>query len=99
MWLSQFRNKRFAMLGSRRLCRAAFRPQLESLEERCLLTTFPVVNTNDSGAGSLRQAIMDANNNANSGEPDIIDFNIPGNGVQTIAPLSALPSITDPVII
>jgi parallel beta-helix repeat protein len=37
-------------------------------------TTFPVNNTNDSGAGSLRQAIIDANNNTG---PDNIAFNIP----------------------
>ncbi len=29
-----------------------------------LLATYTVTNTNDSGAGSLRQAIIDANNNA-----------------------------------
>ncbi len=44
--------------------------------------TFTVTNTNDSGAGSLRQAILDAN--ANPGD-DTIAFNIPGSGVQTIA--------------
>ncbi|HVG33668.1 MAG TPA: DUF4394 domain-containing protein [Pyrinomonadaceae bacterium] len=58
--------------------------------------TFTVVNTNDSGAGSLRQAILDAN--ANGGQ-DTIGFNIPGSGVQTITLASNLPTITDPVII
>src|SRR5947207_3203722 len=58
--------------------------------------TFTVTNTNDSSAGSLRQAILDAN--ANSGT-DTIAFNIPGSGVHTIAPTSSLPTITDPVII
>jgi hypothetical protein len=58
--------------------------------------TFLVTNTNDSGVGSLRQAIIDAN--ANPG-PDLIQFNIPGNGVQTIMPTSALPTITDTVTI
>ena len=38
--------------------------------------TFTVININDSGAGSLRQAILDAN--ANPG-PDTIDFAIPGS--------------------
>lgn len=37
-------------------------------------TTFVVTNTNDSGAGSLRQAVADANNEA---QPDAITFNIP----------------------
>jgi hypothetical protein len=38
-----------------------FRPRLESLEDRSLLSTFAVLNLNDSGAGSLRQTILDAN--------------------------------------
>ena len=46
--------------------------------------TFVVTNTADSGAGSLRQAILDAN--ANSGA-DVINFNITGTGVHTISPL------------
>jgi uncharacterized repeat protein (TIGR01451 family) len=59
-------------------------------------TTFTVLNTNDSGAGSLRQAILDAN--ATQGTQTIL-FNIRGTGVQTITPASALPIITDPVVI
>lgn len=58
--------------------------------------SFVVTNTNDSGAGSLRQAILDAN--VASGT-DFITFNIPGSGVQTITPLSPLPGITDAVIL
>ena len=38
-----------------------------------LLATYTVTNTDDSGAGSLRQAILDANGNAGA---DTIDFNI-----------------------
>jgi hypothetical protein len=59
------------------------------------MATFTVTNTNDSGAGSLRQAIIDANNNAGA---DLIAFSI-GSGVQTISPTSALPTITDSVTI
>ncbi len=59
-------------------------------------TTFIVTNTNDSGLGSLRQAILDAN--ASPGT-DTISFNIPGTGVHTIMPTSILPVITDPVVI
>ena len=59
-------------------------------------TTFTVTNTNDSGAGSLRQAILDANAN---GGLDTIAFNIPGSGVHTVSPASALPTLTDPVVI
>lgn len=57
---------------------------------------FVVTNANDHGAGSLRQAILDAN--ATQGA-DTITFNIPGAGVQTINLLIALPIITDPVVI
>src|SRR6516164_885407 len=45
----------------------ALRLQVEGLEDRCLLSTFSVLNTADSGAGSLRQAITDANSTANVG--------------------------------
>ena len=56
--------------------------------------TFTVINADDTGAGSLRQAITDANNHAGL---DTIAFNIPGAGVHTITPASQLPSITSPV--
>src|SRR5688572_12038474 len=58
--------------------------------------TFIVSNTSDSGAGSLRQAILDANA---TGDFDQITFAILGGGTQTIQPASALPDITDPVLI
>jgi hypothetical protein len=58
--------------------------------------TFPVINTNDTGPGSLRQAITDANNHLGL---DTIAFNIPGTGAQTITPLAVLPTIIDPVIV
>ncbi len=59
-------------------------------------STFSVTTTNDSGAGSLRQAILDANAAVGA---DTISFNILGSGVHTIAPASALPQITDGVTI
>ena len=55
-----------------------------------------VTTTADGGAGSLREAITTAN--ASPGL-DTITFAILGSGVQTIQPLSALPTITDPVVI
>ena len=61
--------------------------------------TFTVINTNDSGAGSLRQAILDANASAG---PDAIKFDITsteGAGPHTIAPVTLLPAITDAVIV
>jgi hypothetical protein len=60
--------------------------------------TFTVTNTLDSGPGSLRQAILDAN--ATPGA-DAINFNIPGaaDSVRTITLLTELPNITEAVTI
>lgn len=56
-----------------------------------------VTTTTDSGPGSLRQAILDANA---APEPATIAFAIDSPGsVQTLQPLSALPSITNAVFI
>ena len=54
--------------------------------------SFVVTNTNDSGAGSLRQAILDANAAAGA---ETITFAIPGSGRHTITVASALPAITE----
>jgi hypothetical protein len=76
---------------------------VERLADRAVPSTFTVLNTNDIGPGSLRQAILDANANPNSGGPDLIDFNIPGAGVHTVfvggTTGMGLPAITDPVTI
>ena len=67
-----------------------------------LANVFTVSNINDSGAGSLRQAIIDANAQTNSGSPDIISFDIPDalvGGAHTITLSSLLPDITEAVII
>ena len=58
--------------------------------------TYTVTTTADSGAGSLRQAITDAN--ANPGA-DTIQFNIVGSGVHTITPATPLPPITEALTI
>ncbi len=58
--------------------------------------TFTVTTTSDAGAGSLREAITLANGSAGA---DTIDFVIPGGGPHVIAPLSALPTVTDAVVI
>ncbi|MDQ1591371.1 MAG: hypothetical protein QOG71_1998, partial [Pyrinomonadaceae bacterium] len=55
-----------------------------------------VGNTADSGAGSLRQAILDSNALAGV---QTITFNLAGAGVQLISPASPLPQITQPVIV
>src|SRR6187399_1668728 len=57
--------------------------------------TYTVSNTNDSGAGSLRQAILDANGHAGA---DTIWFII-GAVDKTITPASQLPDITDGVLL
>lgn len=58
--------------------------------------TYTVINTNDSGAGSLRQAIADANANAGA---DIIEFNIGGAGPWSITVSSQLPAFTGPTVV
>jgi hypothetical protein len=59
-------------------------------------TVYTVTNTSDSGAGSLRQAILDAN--ANPGA-DLINFQIAASNIPTIAPLSPLPDVSEAVTI
>ena len=94
--------------ASRAIRRAAVRiascSTVETLEARVLLTTYSVITTADTGAGSLRQAILDANTNPGA---DAIAFaippadpaNPPASPLQTITPSSPLPAITDPVSI
>ncbi|MCU1264066.1 MAG: Na-Ca exchanger/integrin-beta4 [Acidobacteria bacterium] len=60
--------------------------------------TFTVTNTNDNGAGSLRQAIVTSNLNMGP-SANTINFNIPSGAGNTISPLSPLPVITAPVTI
>jgi hypothetical protein len=67
------------------------------MEDRTLLSAFLVTTTGDSGPGSLRQAILDSN--AATGGTNTINFQIPGPGVQVIAPTSPLPAITRAVLI
>ncbi|CAE7949138.1 unnamed protein product, partial [Symbiodinium sp. KB8] len=55
------------------------------------IDNFEVTNTNDTGAGSLRQAITDAN--SSSAEVVAITFNISGSGPWTITPATELPII------
>ncbi len=88
--------RRVAALRSPVLARRN-RPRCEWLEDRTVLSTFLVTNTDDSGPGSLRQAILDSD--AATGTTNTIDFAIPATAVQTIAPLSSLPTITNPALI
>jgi hypothetical protein len=59
-----------------------------------VLANYVVTSTADSGANTLRQAIIDANANAGA---DSITFNIAGTGSHTITLASVLPTITDAV--
>ena len=63
---------------------------VELLEERLLLSTYWVTTAADSGAGSLRQAILQADA---AGGANIIDFNIAGTAQITLH--TALPAVTD----
>ncbi len=68
---------------------------VESLEARDVPATFTVTTVADAGAGSLRQAINDANAAAGA---DTIAFAI-GSGPTTISPLSNLPQVVTPMTI
>ena len=91
--------------GGSRPRRRSFRPGFLHLEQRWLMATFVVTNTQDTGLGSLRGEI--AQSNAATPGPNTIDFNIPTSdpgynaltGVWTISLVSAFPSITVPVLI
>ena len=83
----------------------ALRAAFERFEDRVLLATvFTVTNITDNPAtvkpndGTLRGALLAANANT-MGLPNQIVFNLPGMGVQTIAPRSPLPAITTQTII
>ncbi|MEK7328157.1 MAG: SdrD B-like domain-containing protein [Chloroflexota bacterium] len=56
----------------------------------------PLVNTNNSGQGSLRQVISNANAIIGA---DTVRFELTGAAIYTIQPLTALPIITDPLTI
>ncbi|HTL73417.1 MAG TPA: right-handed parallel beta-helix repeat-containing protein [bacterium] len=58
--------------------------------------TFVVTTTADSGAGSLRQAILDADTSSGS---HTISFQISGTAPFTITPLTVLPSVVFPTLI
>jgi hypothetical protein len=67
-----------------------------SLGQAVAAATYTVTTTTDSGTGSLRQAILNANNGTGL---NTIAFNIAGIGPFKITPASPLPTITAPVII
>ncbi len=81
----------FSFIGSS----YARRLRVETLEDRRMLALLTVTNLNDSGAGSLREAITTAN--GSTGVADDIIFDAGLRGVINLA--SQLPTITDPLTI
>jgi hypothetical protein len=67
-WLKRLSN---LLRSSPRVRRPAWHLRIESLEDRFCPSTFTVNNLLDSGAGSLRQAILDANSHAGA---DLVQF-------------------------
>jgi len=85
------------------ICVALALATLTPATARAQMVTFTVNSTADTDDGTcnvtnctLREAIAAANANAGL---DSIAFAIPGPGGKQIAPLSALPALTDPVVI
>jgi hypothetical protein len=84
-----------ALTGLRLVAVACFVVLLVPVTSVRAAASFTVTTTADSGSGSLRDAITASNGTVG---PNTIDFSI-GSGPQTIAPLSALPAVTQPVVI
>ncbi len=97
-WFRGWLNRQFSTHGRRpaRIPGARrSRVSLEVLEERVTPTSYTVNSGNDSGTGTLRQAILDSNGNSG---PNEIDFIVKGRSL-TITLTSKLPDITTPVFI
>src|SRR5262245_8005190 len=71
MWLPSLSNRSGAGRRPASRKRRGLRPCLEVLENRLTPTAFAVTNLNDAGAGSLRQAVLDANSHPGA---DAINF-------------------------
>jgi hypothetical protein len=87
------------------MCRNHYRKPLQTALAAVLLVAlgqvqaaiYTVTTTADSGVGSLRQALLDAN--ATAAVEDQIHFNIPGPGPHVITVQSALPFVNSSVTI
>ncbi len=71
------------------------RPTFDTLEDRRLMANFTVTSTANSGAGTLREAITQANATTAA---DVINFNIAGSGMKVITIPTSL-DVTQPVTI
>lgn len=95
-FLGRLARQGFHFLPSKRLPKKDYRPRIESLDSRLLLSTFTVTNSGDSGPGTLREVITQSN--ADSGQPNSIHFNLDATQ-RTIALATPLPVVTTPVTI
>lgn len=69
---------------------------LLAVQPRCAqCAVFLVTNSDDSGPGSLRQALLNANSTPNL---DAVQFAI-GSGPQSLSPVTPLPQVNFPVVI
>src|SRR5437016_911618 len=76
--------------------RRGIRLRLLDLEDRTTPTNFHVTDPGDAGAGTLRQAIQDANSNTGA---DIIDFDQTVFGTPRTIALTSTLAITDDLTI
>src|SRR5262249_39770162 len=74
-----------------------YRPQIDALEERQVPATFTVWNPADSGAGTLREAILGSNALNNQNGVNDIQFALTPGAYNVINLQSSLPVITAPV--
>src|SRR5688572_92516 len=88
------KNRRGSLRIAERAGRHVRRPRVEALEDRCLLATFTVVNTDDAGPGSLREAITQANLDP---AQDTIEFAPGVTGAITLQ--SALPDLATAIVL
>ena len=96
MFDRRFRQEQHRTDRKRQATKAVLR-RFEVLEERWLMATYSVTNTNDLGLGSLRDGINTVN--LDSIGPNEIDFNIAGTAVHSIMPGSPLPSLSSPTFL
>jgi len=89
------KSNKFLCLGLSILTAASIPLSVKKAEAIPAPQTFTVTNINDSGDGSLRQAILNANADSsnNPSAVDVINFNL-GTGAQTITLTSATLNIT-----